>query len=195
MERNVDTKTREEFNKLSQQERLNLVGEKWFSLYNTDKEYGHVIERSYQTDADGKRKLLYERSLINATLPYQRYFSDLNVRLGKNKSGEFCLFYKKSNGTTFTIGTIPSGFLEEAYFFEFPKSTICEYIDEYSLDVFEPFENEYTDYRSAEEICKTKAKPKRIKWFDNPEALSKVNITIIGIAILITIINIICAIC
>lgn len=189
--------TREEFNKLSQQDRLNLVAEKWFGLYKNDKEYGWFIERSYTTDEDGNKHLSHERSWLDIQLPFEKYFDGLDIWLGKDRCGVPHICYK-SEGLTFSIGTIPSGFLEESYFMEIPKSSINEIIDEYSLDVFTPFEQLYKDYRSVEEICKGKKKKEipinetksKVKWFDNPQTMTKVNITLICIAALITIINI-----
>jgi len=203
--------TREEFNKLSQQERLDLVGKKWFGLYNSDKEYGWVIQRSYIKDKDGEKKLFYEQSWLNTQLPFEKYFEGLEVWLGKDKCGIYHICYK-NDGITFSIGTIPDGFLEEAYFMEIPKTLINEVVDGYPLDKFTPFEKQYKDYRSVEEIYKTKRHKKTIKdktldekeipvntintkLFDNPKTLTKINITLTCIAVLITIINIICAIC
>lgn len=194
--------TREEFNKLSQQERLDLVGKKWFGLYNKDKEYGWVIQRSYIKDKDGQKKLFYEQSWLNTLLPFEKYFEGLEVWLSIDKCGIYHICYKDS-GRTFSIGTIPDGFLEEAYFMEIPKTLINEYIDEHSLDKFTPFEKQYKDYRSVEEIRKTKRHktldekeiPINTKWFDNPKTLTKINIALICIAVFITIINILCAIC
>lgn len=197
--------TKEEFNKLSQQDRLKLVGEKWFGLYNKDKEYGWVIERGYTKDKNGEKHLVHEERWLNVSLPFEKYFDGLKVvGLGKDKCGVYHIYYE-NRGITISIGTIPSGFLEEAYFLEFPKTTINEYIDKYSLDVFKPFKKQYTDYRSVEEICKTKQHKTldeketpintiNTNSFDNPKILTKINIAIIIVA-LFTIINIICAIC
>lgn len=194
--------TREEFNKLSQQDRLNLVGKKWFGLYNNDKEYGWFIERSYKKDKDGKKHITFERKRLNVQLPYKVYFDGLEVWLGIDKCGVFQICYK-NGGLTFCIGNIPDGFLEEAYFMEIPKSCINEVVDEYSLDKFTPFEEIYKDYRSVDEIRKVKRDktlnkkeiPIIAKWFDNPKTITKVNIALICIAVFITIINILCAIC
>ena len=185
---------------------MNLVGEKWYSLHNKNSEYGITIERAYATDKDGKKHLTYESRFINVELPYQKYFSDMNVWLGKDKVNNFCIFYKSHYGNTFSIGTIPNGFLEEAYFFEFPKSTINEYIDVHSLDIFEPFKKEYTDYRSVEEICRSEKSCNdedlhnnktdiRESFWNDSSKITKTNIAIISVAVLITIINVLCAIC
>lgn len=190
--------TREEFNKLSQQDRLNLVGKKWFSLYNNDKEYGWYIERAYTKGKDGKRKLWSEQSWVNIKLPFEKYFDRLEVWLAEDKGGNFHICYKNS-GLTFSIGNIPNGFLEEAYFMEIPKSCINEVVDECQLvDKFTPFAKLYKDYRSVEEIREArqdklldeKKIPINTKWFDNPKTLIKMNIALIGIASLITLINI-----
>jgi hypothetical protein len=198
--------TREEFNKLSQQERLDLVGKKWFGLYNKDKEYGWVIQRSYIKDKDGQKKLFYEQSWLNTRLPFEKYFEGLEVWLSIDKCGIYHICYK-NNGLTFSIGTIPDGFLEEAYFMEIPKTLINEHVDEHSLAKFNPFEKQYKDYRSVEEIRKTKQYKMpiedktldekeipintiNIKWFNNPKTLTKINIALICIASLITLINI-----
>lgn len=194
--------TREEFNNLSQQDRLNLVGKKWFGLYNNDKEYGWFIERSYTKDKDGGKHISFERSRLNVQLPYEGYFDGLEVWLGKDKCGDFQICYT-NGGLTFSIGNIPDEFLEEAYFMEIPKSCINEVVDEYSLDKFTPFEEIYKDYRSLDEIRKarrdktlnTNEIPISAKWFDNPKTITKVNIALICIAVFITIINILCAIC
>lgn len=193
--------TREEFNKLSQQEKLNLVGDKWFSVYKNE-EYGWVIERSYCTDASGKKRLLYENKCMSITLPFKKYFKDLDVHLGlDNKSYNYLVYYKKGK-ITFRIGNIPSDFLEESYFMEIPKSSINEYIDGSVLENFKPFEKEYTDYRDIEEIRNKETKlidilPKQQKntWFDNLNSQTKINIGIISVAVLITIINVITRIC
>lgn len=37
---------------------------------------------------------------------------------GKGKSSDFYIYYKKSKGVTDSTGTIPDGFLEEAYFLD-----------------------------------------------------------------------------
>jgi hypothetical protein len=194
--------TREEFNKLSQQERLNLVGKKWFGLYKNDKEYGWYIERTYAKGKSGRKQLWSERSWVNIQLPFEKYFDGLEVWLATDKGGNYHICYK-NGGLTFSIGTIPDGFLEETYFFELPKSTINERINEDSLDIFQPFEEVKTDYRSVEEICRKRSvlhdddnKTKRsTSWFDNPQTLTKINIAIISVAVLITVINILCVIC
>ena len=193
--------TREEFNKLSQQERLNLVGKRWFGLYNNVQEYGWHIERTYAKDKD-KKRLLCERSWVNIQPPFEKYFDGLVVWLAKDKGGNYHICYKNC-GITFSMGTIPDGFLEETYFLEIPKSTINERINEDSLDFFQPFEEVKTDYRSVEEIRRKKSvlydednKTKRsISWFNNPQTITKINIAIISVAVLITVINILRAIC
>lgn len=167
--------TREEFNNLSQQDRLNLVGEKWFSLYSAEaeKEYGWTIVWSFHTDSNGKKHLTCERLNLSVELPFKKYFKDLDyIWLGKGKSSDFYIYYKKSKGVTDSTGTIPDGFLEEAYFFEFSKSFINEYIN---------------DDKKVTLI--------NTKLFDNPKTLTKINIALICIAVFITIINILCAIC
>lgn len=169
--------TREEFNKLSQQERLNLVGEKWFSLYDAEKEkaYSWTIVWSFIQDSNGKKHLTYERLYLNPDLPFRKYIKDFdNIWLGKGKSSDFYIYYKKSKGVTDSTGTIPDGFLEEAYFLEIPKSFINEYNDS-SLD--------------------KKGTLINTKLFDNPKTLTKINIALICIAVFITIINMLCAIC
>lgn len=193
--------TKEEFNKLSQQEKLNLVGEKWFSLYNADKEYGWFIERTYTKDKEGKKQLLSESCCLNVQPPFDKYFDDLKVWLSKDRCGSSHICYK-NGGITFSIGTIPNGFLEDAYFMEIPKSSVNEIIDEYYLDNFNPFETLCTDYRRVEEICKTKETKETkqcvhlndvkrpLKFWDNPKIITKVNIALICIAVLITLINI-----
>lgn len=170
--------TRDEFNKLSQQERLNLVGEKWFPLYDAEKEkaYSWTIEWSFIQDSNGKKHLTYEKLYLNPELPFIKYIKDFdNIWLGKGKSSDFYIYYKKSKGVTFNTGTIPDGFLEEAYFLEFPKSFINEHINDSSLD--------------------KKGTLINTKLFDNPKTLTKINIALICIAVFITIINILCTIC
>ena len=198
--------TREEFNKLSQQEKLNLVGEKWYSLYNKNSEYGITIERAYVTDKYGGKHLHYETWYTKLELPFGKYFKDLNVYLGKDESGCFCVFYKRKEGTTYRIGTVPEEFLEEAYFFEFPKSSINEYIDEYSIDIFKPYVKKCTDYRSIDEICRSEKSCNdedlhnnktdiRESFWNDSSKITKTNIAIISVAVLITIGNVLCAIC
>lgn len=192
--------TREEFNKLSQQDKLNMVGKKWFSLHRNNKEYGWVIEKFYHTDDEGKKHLTSERSYINVELPYQKYFKDLNVFLGRKDCGDYHMCYKTVHGVVFTLGDVPEDFLEEAYFFAFPKSIICENVAEYNLDTLVPLEKQYTDCRSIEDICQTSQKTahcepiseikRQISRFDNPQTLTKVNAIIIGLAALYTLINI-----
>ena len=197
--------TREEFNKLSQQDRLNLVGKKWFGLYNNDKEYGWYIERTYTKGKGVKKQLFSERSWVNIQPPFEKYFDGLEVWLSTEKGGNCHICYK-NGGLTFSIGNVPEGFLEEAYFMEIPKSCINEVVDEYQLDKFTSFEELYKDYRSIKEIRKTtrhKTLDKKetpintinTKWFDNPKTLTKINIAFISVAVLITIINVLCAIC
>jgi hypothetical protein len=217
--------TREEFNKLPKQKRIDLVFYKFKLLCRTDEnnKTRNITKKYARLNEYDEWRLVCTTSCQNewfgemVTRFFGNGFDALTVAIENDRK---CFAKRIAKGKTVILNNneVPDSLLETIMFDEIPNGEVKnEYLDAFdSLLYLQPFVvcemskqiamdlDEYVEksrengywLRPIDKTIKKEVTPIKIaKRFNNPKTLTKINIALICIAVFITIINILCAIC
>ena len=213
--------TREEFNNLTKQEKIDLAFDRCKILWSTseDNKTRNVIKRYARLSEEDEWILVCTSSYQNdwfGLIAYRFFGSGYHSITIATENGRKCFAKRITRDNTIIISNddIPDLFLETIMFDEIPNGeTKEEYLDKFDslayifpqvvYDMSKKIPMDMGEYIKKSRENGDWLKPKHTstsftkgsKLFENNKTLTKINIILIVIAIFITLINILFAIC